>query len=283
MNLDSVKKFFRTVPDDWETRHYTEVKSALQSLKKDAVAGGDQHLAKEIWCYERVAEVQERFISAFKQCKSSDFYGAWCTFERVELAAKWLLKHYEPNESDEFSVLYIEAHTKRFQELYPYAAFMSPEFVGQKTSCSTCGKPISLRAHCGHEVGEIYDGEMCARIVDDFQVSGIALVKNPVQKYSVPFSTDPVTNATVDQYNYSLVKYVVRGLESPFHTWTYKKTKKRHPHERYKTVGRNEPCPCDSGLKYKKCCLPTEGVLRPHFQILFSVEPPPELTKLEFH
>jgi hypothetical protein len=24
-------------------------------------------------------------------------------------------------------------------------------------------------------------------------------------------------------------------------------------------VGRNEPCPCGSGMKYKKCCLPLEG------------------------
>jgi len=23
-------------------------------------------------------------------------------------------------------------------------------------------------------------------------------------------------------------------------------------------VGRNDPCPCGSGLKYKKCCLPKE-------------------------
>ena len=22
------------------------------------------------------------------------------------------------------------------------------------------------------------------------------------------------------------------------------------------TVGRNDPCPCESGLKYKKCCIP---------------------------
>jgi uncharacterized protein YecA (UPF0149 family) len=24
-------------------------------------------------------------------------------------------------------------------------------------------------------------------------------------------------------------------------------------------VGRNDPCPCGSGQKYKKCCLPREG------------------------
>ena len=26
------------------------------------------------------------------------------------------------------------------------------------------------------------------------------------------------------------------------------------------TISRNDPCPCGSGLKYKKCCLPRGGV-----------------------
>ena len=31
------------------------------------------------------------------------------------------------------------------------------------------------------------------------------------------------------------------------------------PHNRQVgTVGRNEPCPCGSGKKYKKCCMMTE-------------------------
>jgi uncharacterized protein YecA (UPF0149 family) len=25
-------------------------------------------------------------------------------------------------------------------------------------------------------------------------------------------------------------------------------------------TGRNEPCPCGSGKKHKKCCLPTDGI-----------------------
>ena len=28
-------------------------------------------------------------------------------------------------------------------------------------------------------------------------------------------------------------------------------------------TGRNEPCPCDSGKKYKKCCLPLSGTYKP--------------------
>lgn len=28
-------------------------------------------------------------------------------------------------------------------------------------------------------------------------------------------------------------------------------------------TGRNEPCPCGSGKKYKKCCLPFAGTYKP--------------------
>jgi uncharacterized protein YecA (UPF0149 family) len=32
-----------------------------------------------------------------------------------------------------------------------------------------------------------------------------------------------------------------------------------HPPQRFVTkIGRNEPCPCGSGRKYKKCCLGKE-------------------------
>ncbi|MBE6955750.1 MAG: hypothetical protein E7449_07605, partial [Ruminococcaceae bacterium] len=33
------------------------------------------------------------------------------------------------------------------------------------------------------------------------------------------------------------------------------KTVKRQPAQRKVKVGRNEPCPCGSGKKYKNCCL----------------------------
>lgn len=29
-------------------------------------------------------------------------------------------------------------------------------------------------------------------------------------------------------------------------------------HDRLKNIGRNDPCPCDSGKKYKKCHLPKD-------------------------
>lgn len=32
-------------------------------------------------------------------------------------------------------------------------------------------------------------------------------------------------------------------------------------------IGRNEPCPCGSGKKFKKCCMGTEHMYTEHYQI----------------
>ena len=72
------------------------------------------------------------------------------------------------------------------------------------------------------------------------------------------------------------MNYVVQALRNPFDGWTMTWTKARHPHSRYRHVGRNDPCPCESGRKYKRCCLPEGGVLRPHIDITFEVPPPTE-------
>ena len=49
-----------------------------------------------------------------------------------------------------------------------------------------------------------------------------------------------------DPFNY--IKFGIRGQKQvAFGNWDeYKK---------YKTLGRNDKCACDSGRKYKKCCI----------------------------
>ena len=119
--------------------------------------------------------------------------------------------------------------------------------------------------------------EMCCRVVTKMEFQGIALVENPVQKYSVPFLNDPVTGKKRDHYNYGLLESATQALRAPFHEWEAEWTTRRQPHIYFRHVGRNDPCPCQSGKKYKKCCLRHEGVLRPHVEFTFSV-PPPEGT-----
>ncbi len=255
-----------------------EVLADLSRIKERAVTDRDEPLARAVWCLERIGEVQSSYLQAFSELRSGAFYPAWCTLERCEIALHSLYAHYE-EPGNRFGIAFIGAHVERFQSLYPYKYFISPAFLIREARCSICGARFVPRNRCAHRVGEIYGGVACLREIAKFDVLEISLVTNPVQKYSVVFLGQGPAN---DHYDYSLVGYVPAGLSSPWHGWTSEWTTTRHPHDHYSHVGRNEPCPCDSGKKYKNCCLNESGVLRPHCQVTFDEPPPPGLPPLQY-
>lgn len=159
-------------------------------------------------------------------------------------------------------------HVERLQKFFPYGSFLSPTFIVNKFKCNICGKTYKLRKKCEHKVGEIYNGKMCTKswVAEDVEIPSISFVDNPVQKYRVCFIDGK-------DYNYSLLENISSNLESPFHGWNYEESKKLQPHSRFNTLSKDDNCPCESGKTYGECCLKKEGVLRPHFQISYSVKP----------
>ncbi len=251
------------------------------SAKKEAVGNGDEATAKYIWCLEQVLKAHKQYAESFRLLKASQCYDAWCELERLELTLKFLAPHFQSSMAG-FRLDFVVRHCRRWQELFPYKIFMSPEIIEHEKICSVCRAPISIRKPCGHRVGEIYGGEMCHRIVTKPEFLGTAFVSSPVQKYSVPFLVDPETGQSRDHYDYKLVEYPIRRLASAFDEWEFQWTHRRHPHSRFASFGRNDKCPCESGKKYKKCCLPEAGVLRPHIDFIFHVPPDPELLGVEY-
>lgn len=273
MDQNEIEQILLDVRSNWSTRGTDAIRAALVSIKSDAVARQDEAQAKRLWILQCIFEAQRQFVSAFSLCKENKFYDGWCKLERAEHSVAGLKRHHTIN--DQYALDFIEKYTAQFQSLFPYKVFMSPEFVKMVKKCSICQKQISFRNPCGHRVGEIYMGEMCGRIVTSYEAAAIAMVEKPVQKYSVPFFSDEKTGGQRDQYDYTLIDYAVASLASPFHGWSYTETQALHPHDKFKNVGRNNPCPCKSNppKKYKKCCLPKSGVLRPHFQFKFEEKP----------
>ena len=280
MNLNDVTSYLRNAPVNFPARESKPYKSALGVLKEQAVENGDQELAKSIWCYEQVLKIQDYYISAYFQMKASEFYNAWCLLARVELTIHFLSRHF--NDDDEYYISFIEEHTQQYQSLFPYKVFISPEILENEKICSICSKVVTPFNICEHKVGEIYDGCMCSRIVTKAELLGTAFVENPVQKYSVPFMSSPDGKQEKDHYNYACVEYLITRVNSPFNAWKVEHTMTRIPHSRYSHIGRNEPCPCESGKKYKQCCLLHKGVLRPHEEFLFEVLPPQHLLATEY-
>jgi hypothetical protein len=273
MTPEDVHSFLKAVARRPDEPSLEAVREALGRLKRGAVAAGDQARAKGIWCLEETLAIQEHYLLAFRLLRAGEFYQAWCEPERTELALADLERHDTACWPD-LRLDFIKAHTAKWQSLFPYRMFYSPELLHAEKLCSICNRPVAPQSFCGHRVGEIYNGELCYRTATKLEVLGLSMVEKPVQKYSVLFLVDAKTGQQRDQYNYALVEYPIKALREPFDAWDVERTTRRQPHARYADVGRNDPCPCESGKKYKKCCLREVGVLRPHFQYTFAIEPP---------
>lgn len=234
-------------------------------LKGLAVSDGNELLAKDLWCMQQVAKIHLKFLLAFAQMKAKEFYQAWCTLERVEIELSFLERHFDISQ-ETFRLVFVKQQTEHFQSLFPYQIFFSPEMVIREKRCTICNSVVTLRRSCGHVTGEIYGGEMRGVRVTRGEFIGMALVKNPVQKYSVAF----VNEGNKDNHDYFIVSNVVTRLKSAFDSWEPKWEKRLYPHSDFKGVGRNSLCPCKSGLKYKKCCLQKEGVLIDHCHVIFN-------------
>jgi hypothetical protein len=228
-----------------------------------------------MWCLEQILLVQESYIDAFNTLKSGEYYKAWCALEGVEIALLHLLRHF-PVDGNNFFLRLIQTHVERYQRLYSYQVFVSPEYLCYEKVCDICGQPVSIRSPCGHRAGEIYNGRLCTRTITKTRLLTACIVTEPTQKYSVVFPVGD-DGTECDPYDYALVRYVVERLRSPFHRWDYAWTYTYRPHSNYRAVGRNELCPCDSGMEYERCCLSAPGVRRPHCLVRFDVPPPAEL------
>jgi hypothetical protein len=272
--LNEARSFLQAFRDRAERRDGNRELRCSDLIDRERVAAGragDEARAKEAWLLGKTLEAQQQYCLSFEHTQAGRYYEAWCVLERVEIALIWLQRH-TPFDA-EFGLDTIAIQTPLFQKLYPYALFISPAYIEKARQCSICGRFISVRSHCGHLIGEVYAGEMCTNAVTIGEILEVSVVPNPAHKTNVMFLTDRKTGERVDQYDYSLLAYVARGLRNPYDRWAMVGTTRRHPHSRYRHVGRNALCPCESGRRYKACCLRESGVLRPHINIEFQVQP----------
>ena len=248
--------------------------NGVASSKAAAVLSGDQLAAKLFWQAQAIASAQLSFESSFARMKEYKFYEAWCELERCELTVASLKRHFLPSPEDQHRIDYIQAMVGKWQALYPYKIFFSPEILKRRIECSTCGGRVSLRNPCGHEKGEIYDGEMCHHRVVECEILGLSAVTNPVQKYSVAFAASEDGSRSRDQYDYAIVKFAIDRLSSPYHAWHQEDQVRTVPASALAHVSADSRCPCGSGNNFGDCCASKAEVTIPHCQFVFTVPPP---------
>lgn len=263
--LVNIEKTLQTPIERFIKREIIElVRVEFESIKASFVPGGNEQMMNQVGVKECIFETQNNYIEVFTLFEEANYYAAWQLLERIEIDIKWLLRYCESGK-DEYKILFIKKNVSQLQQLYPYRVFASSEVVQKEVRCSICDSIITLRNRCSHKKGELYMGKMCVYNVSKAEFIGLSIVKEPFNRYSVA----GVTCKEDDPYKYPEIEFLMKVIDHPFNKWRFEKYEIYDPHENYK-AGRNDPCPCGSGTKYKSCCLKNEGVKVPHTQFYFE-------------
>lgn len=254
-----------------------EVASQISLQQEEAVSSGNEELANTLWCYSTIFNIHKLYLKAyshmstaskssnelvdeFDSVKSKEYEMAWNDLDQCDINISFLERCFcIPNHSmSDYHIEEILGDIKRLQPLFPYRVFTSRETLIKQQRCSICGKIVSIRHPCGHVVGKLYMGKMCGREITDMEFISENIVTTPFDKYAI-------LKLAGQQLDFKLLDSAVPVL-SPFCAWSYTTEERLLP--QYNKVGRNEKCPCGSGLKFKKCIQKDH---RAHFEIHYVV------------
>lgn len=206
-NLQSKLRATFNNPNDSELKILA---SEIKLVLDQALAADDLDAANKSWYLYTLTARLVDYLAAYSDIKTEAYYKAWCALERIEISVANLKRNRFIEElrehADALGVL-----IAAWQALYPYHIFFSPEIIIKREKCSVCGLDVSPWDDCGHRRGYVYSGVPCHYNVVDMEFRGVSLVSDPVQKFSVPFTSDE-NGEKVDQYDYSPVKFVADRL-----------------------------------------------------------------------
>lgn len=246
--------------DSWVAR----LKHA-DDLRLEAGQSSGEDIANKAWFLVTVCTSRLDMIRVWKMLLEANFQEAWIELEKIELACRRLkINSFYP--LDEFQIDELASMVSNWQSLFPYKIFLSPEFIISHEECSICGQSMGPWSSCPHTTGRVYNGEFCSRIVKEASFGHIALVTDPVQKYSVLI---PRTEDGSDPMDYRQVEWVRDRCNGPFCKFSIQRGRMLHPHSSFSNSA-SDLCPCGSEKSYESCCLPKDGVSMPHLDVSFG-------------
>ena len=272
MTLLEIKESLSQNSEDFDP----SILDAIEVLRKDAIDRSDEKTANYMWCLRQVYRIKKNYTLAYKDLIAQKYENAWEAFNISDMELSFLEEQEEVDVSSfprRYGLDFIKLMIPRYQKLFPYQFFFSRESIIKEEKCSICGKRISLRHGCGHKVGHLYMGEQCCRKVTDIQFLGLSIVTDPFDKYSV-------LQIQGQEYNYEMLELLMKNLHSPYDPWYLEEIPVIK--EEYKNLGRNIPCPCGSGKKYKNCCMGTKKIYTTHYKITLLNRSETDIVPLKF-
>lgn len=138
------------------------------------------------------------------------------------------------------------------ERAYPYNVFFSIGAVVTRFECSLCAEDMDSLA-CPHRRGHLYRGRMAQAVAKEIvELDHISMVDQPQDKRCVVSYENTAPQFSVVRALGQLITSSKMRV-SQFSHLVFSKRRFLNPGHRQ--IGRNERCYCDSGLKFKHCCV----------------------------
>lgn len=213
----------------------------------------------DMYALRRYIEFFEHYGEVWRLVADERFSASWSKLQDA-LDALRLVRRFSQIDT---SVL--EDQLVELEKTYPYNVFFSMGAIVERFECSLCGEDIdSFR--CIHRKGQLYRGRMAVAIARNIvEFDHLAIVDQPEDRRCVVSYDD-------QGEQFSLVRLLSRLLQDRkyvvSHFGELRFSKRRRPNPNHTKLGRNDLCYCESGLKFKRCCIGKSHIEGDHVDII---------------
>jgi hypothetical protein len=263
--FNSFKPQTKSLLSAFDQFHFTDGQKAVSDLKaqlqkeRESPAFTEESYLNDLYVLDRYVDFLGRYGRLWEEICGEKFSDSWSLLQDA-LGLLRILKKFS-----NIPMSFFEVQLTELEKMYPYELFFSIGMVVEGLECSICGFDVDSD-QCMHIRGELYSGKMASAIVQKVvQIDHAALVKNPENKRCVVEYEDTGHQFNVIRY---LSNLIISRHCAISDCWHLDHSKRRVRNPDYQKRGRNEPCYCDSGKKFKQCCISKEYVEQDHVDIV---------------
>jgi uncharacterized protein YchJ len=230
-------------------KDFSSVTKYFDTIHDYALQNKNEELANSNFVFKVYFLIFVNLSEYFKYLNEKKYRESWLKLQDIFDDIRNVCRF--TNENYRFELLHISELLKKYEELYPFTVFSSPEYIIKKSKCTICEKS-KLSLECMHITGNIYWGKLASEIIEEADIRAIAVVPNPKDKRLYLEASDK--NISENDRFIKLQKFLSIKLSflQLFNIQSYITYKNN---DSIKKNGRNDKCSCGSGLKYKNCCL----------------------------
>jgi hypothetical protein len=211
----------------------------------------DEAYLNDLYVLDKYVSFLETYGDLWQKILNQQFADSWCSLQDA-LGLLRLLKRFS-----RIDISFFESQLTELEQTYPYNVFFSSGMVVAGLDCSICGFDIDSK-DCVHMRGHLYRGKMATAVVQKIvRFDHVGLVTHPADKKCVVKYEDTDEQFKVIRYVSNLV---VSNRCQISDSWSLQFSKRRLRNPEFRKLGRNEPCFCGSGRKFKKCCMTKDYV-----------------------